>query len=106
MSTLIERMYNSPVAQTNMKGKMKIAYVALGVIAFVMLATAYTSQHQLLHMIGTSVGVYGMVLLRVISSYQEDKIKYLKEGAVIRDVVLTVAWTFLLYMWIQYPTVQ
>ena len=98
MSELQESLF-STVRRVEMPKKMQCIYKLFGIVGAIILMTAYFSSYQLLHLIGTSICIYGMIGLS--AGYEIYK-KGFQGYAVhlMRDVGLTVSWTVLAVIWL------
>lgn len=102
MSKLVDMMY-----QTNAKRKMspllRVIYLLLGVGAAVFLLTAYFSDHQLLHQIGTTVCLVAMSAINAVCDIRSIGLHSYLVGNFRRDFGILVIWVILLIVWIVDP---
>lgn len=100
MSKLTESLYRSPLRRREMTGRRRAAYLLLGVLAAVSLATAYWSPYQALHQTVTSLGIYGMLALGAQDDIRRRGWKAYWTAGGIQDLAVAAAWTALLVVWI------
>lgn len=98
MSNLQKSLFSS-MDRSGLPQKVLMLYKCLGVIGAVILVTSYFSDHQLLHLIGSSVCIYGMIWL--CAGY-EIKTKGFRTYAMYlaRDISLSAVWTILMVIWL------
>lgn len=101
MSNFVKSLFKPPLRKRELSGKIRLLYVLLGLMAMVFLATAYWSEWQVLHQIGTSVGIYGMILLGLVTEIRSKGGKaYRRTGGFFQDFAIAGIWTILLIIWI------
>ena len=102
MSKLIDMMY-----QTNAKRKMsrtlRVIYLLLGVGAAAFLLTAYFSDNQPLHQIGTTVCLVAMSVINAVSDIRSIGLRTYMAGNFRRDFGILMIWVLLLIIWIVDP---
>lgn len=102
MSKLIDMMY-----QTNPKRKMspllRVIYLLLGVGAAAFLLTAYFSDNQPLHQIGTTACLVAMSVINGVCDVRTNGLRTYLTGNFRRDFGILLIWVFLLIIWIVDP---
>ena len=84
-----------------MAGKAKTVYTLLGMAGAIILATSMHASQPLMHLIGSSVCVYGMIVWGAVCEIKAmSKKKYISSGGVIRDIAAVVIWTLLMLAWL------
>ena len=78
-------------------------YVLLGVVAVVLLVTAYWSSHQALHQVGVTVALIAMLAVNAASVIREKGFSAYYRTAMRQDIVVLVIWALLLVIWIIDP---
>ena len=101
LSNFVKSLFKPPLRRRELSGKSRLFYVFLGLLAAISLATAYWSTRQVLHQIGTSVGIYGMILLGAIGEIRSSNLNaYRRNGGLFQDIAVASIWTVLLVVWI------
>ena len=83
----------------------KTVYMLLGLMGAAFLVTAYYAENQLIHQMGATAGILGMVLVGAVCRVRQSGWKeYLLLWAR-RDIAIAVAWAILLCIRIVNPVV-
>lgn len=104
MSKLVEFLYKKPIKR-ELKGAARLVYILLGVLAALSLVTAYWSSHQLLHQIGTTAAIVGMLVVGGITECKKNGFAAYRKKTLPRDISVLVLWLILLVIWIVDPQV-
>ena len=67
------------------------------------MVTSYWSSHQLLHQIGTTVALVGMIAVGAIATIRKGGFEEYRRTLLGQDVVVLVIWAILLVIWILDP---
>lgn len=103
MSKIIDSFFKT-TEKPEMGRSGKVIYTLLGLIGTAFLITAYYTKNQLLHQIGASAGILGIVA--VAAATRIRKIGW-KEYMLIwlrRDIAIVFVWILLLCIWIKDTT--
>lgn len=99
-SKIVDSLFFS-MKRPGLTGKAKSIYTLLGVAGAIILVTSMHSSQQLMHLIGSSVCVYGMIVWGAVCEIKTlTKKKYISSGGVIRDIAVAVIWTLLMLAWL------
>ncbi len=105
MSKLIDSFYKA-AEKPEMSAISKAVYVLCGIAGALFLITAYYNpEHQLLHQIGATAGILGMVLIGAISRIRKNGWKEYLLLWSRRDLAIAIAWGILLCIWVVDPTI-
>ena len=90
------------------RGKMPmffqvITYVLAGV-GFLSLLAALRGYNETLCRLGASVGIFGMILVRMITGFRyNNENRYYLLAGLVKDILFALAWLLLLLYWINNP---
>lgn len=98
MSKLITTLF-STIDRKNLPLKVVLWSKGLGIMGAVILVTSLSSSHQILHLIGSTLCVYGMIWLCAIYEIKHTGFQSYARFF-IRDVCFSMAWAFLMLIWL------
>lgn len=98
MSKLIPVLF-STIDRKNLPLRIALWSKGLGIIGAAILVTSLSSSHQILHLIGATLCVYGMIWLCAI--YEIKRVGFQVYARLfVRDVCFSLAWAFLMFIWL------
>ena len=98
MSKLTASLF-STIDRKDLPLKIDLSSKAMGILGAIILVTSVSSAHQILHLVGASLCVYGMIWLCAIYEIRTKGLpayaRYLS-----RDICFSLAWALLMLIWL------
>ena len=98
MSKWISALF-STIDRKNLPLKVVLWSKGLGIMGAVILVTSLSSSRQILHLIGATLCVYGLIWLCAVYEIKRTGFQAYARFF-IRDVCFSLAWAFLMLIWL------
>lgn len=98
MSKITPALFTS-ISRRDLPLRIVVWSKILGVTGAVILVTSLSSSHQLLHLIGASACIYGMIWLCAAYEIKRNGARKYAHF-LMRDIWLSLAWAFLMLIWL------
>ena len=98
MSKFLQSLF-SVMDRKNLSKKVLLWYRILGVAAIVFLLGGISTNHHLVGMCGSSLGVFGMIWMCGIYEIKTEGLRKYAYRGLARDIALSVIWSLVIVMW-------